>query len=127
MKLRELRELMNEHYYYWNAYGSEQHRLMYMEVQEQYRKKIIDRYNRIRKPQEAVIEVFYEQGYKWSVHVQNEQESRATGLTKAEAMKLAKELRKELNATINEQKLTRKEKAENISWLHEHSYNYMKV
>ena len=47
-----------------------------------------------------------------------------TGLTKAEAMKVANKLKKLTGAKIEAQKLTKEEKAENISWLRENSYNY---
>ena len=76
---------------------------------------------------EAVeINVYFELGYKWSVDITGKDESVATGLNKAEAMKLARQLKKEAGkgAIINEQKLTKEEKAENISNLHNDGFTF---
>jgi hypothetical protein len=73
----------------------------------------------------VTIEVFHEAGYKWSVHIEGEEESRETNINKAEAMQIARALKKTFkNAIINEQKLNRKEKAENIKTLHQTSETY---
>ena len=75
------------------------------------------------------ITVWYEFDYRWTVDVSGEDESRTTGLTKREAMDLARSIkRKEFggNAIIDEQKLSKQERKANISWLHEHGYSYTK-
>jgi hypothetical protein len=108
-----------------------------MELKEEIEKRFADRVQTIEEKEvtekpvkaeavEAVtIDVFYEAGYKWSVWVNDQ--SVDSSMTKKEAMALARKIKKEnKNAVINEQKLTKAEKAENISWLHEHSYNYKK-
>ena len=79
--------------------------------------------------QPTTITVWYEFDYRWTVDVSGEDESRTTGLTKAEAMHLARSIKKnEFNglAIIDEQKLSKQERKANISWLHEHGYSYTK-
>ena len=72
------------------------------------------------------INVTFEEGYRWSVDINNG-ESIDTGLTKREAMDLARELKKDYgNAVINEQKLSRAERKQNISNLHANGYSYTK-
>jgi hypothetical protein len=81
-----------------------------------------------RKQQEQAVEinVTFEEGYRWSVDI-NGGESIDTGLTKREAMDLARSLKKEYEgSTINEQKLSREERKQNISNLHENGYSYTK-
>lgn len=76
------------------------------------------------KAQATEINVYFEEGYRWSVDI-NGGESVDTGLTKAEAMTLAKSLKKQYdNAVINEQRLTKAERKQNISNLHENGYSY---
>lgn len=75
----------------------------------------------------SIIEVVYEEGYRWSVHVSGEEESRDTSITKAEAMHLARHIKRtEFNkrAIIREQKLSKLEKANNIRHLHSTSETY---
>ena len=77
--------------------------------------------------QTPTITVWYEFDYRWTVDVSGEDESRTTGLTKVEAMRLARSIKKsEFNglAIIDEQKLSRQERKANISWIHEHGYSY---
>jgi hypothetical protein len=74
-----------------------------------------------------IVRVFFELGYRWSVDVEGEGESRITNVTKKEAMALAKQIIKEEfggNAILDEQKLTRKQKAENIAYLHATTETY---
>jgi hypothetical protein len=76
---------------------------------------------------EPVIEVFYEEGYRWSVHVDGEEESRDTNITKAEAMRLARNIKRtefNMKANIKAQKLSRLERANNIRHLHTTSETY---
>jgi hypothetical protein len=73
------------------------------------------------------IEVFYEEGYRWSVHVAGEEESRETNITKANAMRLARTIKRiefNMNASITEQKLSQLEKVNNIKHLHSTSETY---
>lgn len=73
----------------------------------------------------AVINVTFDYGYKWTVYIEGEEESRDSYMTKKDAMRLARQLKKGFqNAIVNEQKLSRKEKAENIKWLHENTDLY---
>lgn len=74
-----------------------------------------------------VIEVFYEEGYRWSVHVNGEEESRDTSITKAEAMRLARHIKRtefNMRAIIKDQKLSKLEIANNIRNLHSTSETY---
>ncbi|MBD1379177.1 hypothetical protein [Metabacillus arenae] len=74
--------------------------------------------------EQTVINVFYEEGYKWTVNI-NGEESIDCSLTKKDAMVLARTLKKQYNnAVINEQKLSKKERKRNLSWLHENSFAY---
>lgn len=76
--------------------------------------------------EEVIINVTYEKGYRWSVDV-NGGESVDTGLTKREAMELARQIKKQhQNASINEYKMSKSERKENISYLHENGYSYTK-
>lgn len=78
-----------------------------------------------KREEEKTIEVFYEEGYRWSVHVEGEEESRDSNITKVEAMRLARTVKKELgNATISAQKLTKKERVQNIKHLHSTTETY---
>jgi len=116
MTMNELEALKVEHYENWDMTGYEGFRNNFIEVEAE----IIRRNN----PQQ-VIEVTFELGYKWSVGFEGK-ESVETGLTKAEAMKVAKRLKtfSDNKAIIKAQTLTKEQKAENISWLRENSYNY---
>ena len=77
------------------------------------------------KEETAIINVMFDYGYKWSVYIEGEEESRDSSLTKKDAMRLARQLKKGFkNAILNEQKLSRSEKAENIKWLHENTDLY---
>lgn len=74
------------------------------------------------------INVFYEEGYRWSVQLTNEEESRDSYLTKVEAMQLARTIRKnEFNGKIkiNEEKMTKKQRKDNIEWLRENTDLYV--
>jgi hypothetical protein len=76
---------------------------------------------------EPIIEVYYEEGYRWSVHVDGEEESRDTNITKAEAMRLARSIKRtefNMRASISAQKLSKLEKASNIKHLHSTSETY---
>lgn len=59
---------------------------------------------------QKIISVYYETNYKWSVSIAGEDESRACGLNKAEAVALAKEIRLREGGELNIQTLTREEK-----------------
>lgn len=87
-----------------------------------------ENYDRLvsQQPEQVEINVTFEEGYRWSVDI-NGGESIDTGLTKADAMHLARQLKKDYpNAKINEQKLSRAERKQNISNLHENGYSYTK-
>ena len=67
------------------------------------------------------IEVFYEEGYDWTVDVRGEEESRVTRATKKEAMEIARAIKKEEfngEAEIVAQTLNRKERSERTAYSH---------
>lgn len=121
MNLGELVALKNEWADLYSTHGAENFRTNFLEVEAE----ILTRCNEETPVKDTVINVFYEVGYKWSVDVDGE--SVDSSLTKKEAMGIARQLKKEIaNSVINEQKLTRQERKENLSWLHENSFNFMK-
>jgi hypothetical protein len=121
MNMAELKELHNHWKELYSQYGAENFRQNALEVEEEYLSRVAE----TEEIEPKVIEVFFEYGYKWSVHVMGEEESRDTNITKVEAMYLARKVRKELgNAVIKEQKLTRTERAENMSWLHQNTETF---
>jgi hypothetical protein len=94
-----------------------------MEINEELAKRFEERRN-ARDNME--INVTFEEGYRWSVDI-NGGESVDTGLTKADAMHLARTIKADYpNAKINEQKLSRDERKQNISNLHQNGYSYTK-
>lgn len=72
------------------------------------------------------ISVYFEHGYKWTVSVDGQDESVATGLSKVDAMALARSIKKDFigTTTINEQKLTKAEIVENMVALHEEGFTF---
>jgi len=73
------------------------------------------------------IRIFYEKGYRWSVYVEGEDESRNTNLNKAEALVLGRLIRRnEFNgqAKIDSQTLSKMEIKENIRELHQTTETY---
>jgi hypothetical protein len=124
MNLGELVELKNEWTELYSKFGAENFRQNAIAVQNE----ILSRCVEIVE-EEAVITVEYEIGYKWSVTV-NGGESVDTQLTKAEAMRLARKIKREEfkgNAEIVAQTLTKEERAENMAYLHEHTLTYATI
>ena len=83
--------------------------------------------SRVAPTQQTTIEVTFELGYKWSVSVQGEDESRVTDVNKATAMQIARQINKaEFNnkCIIAAQKLSKEERTENMQWLHENTYTF---
>ena len=118
MNLNELKELHTEWVELYSKYGAENFRINALAVE----KEILS-----RKP---VITVEYEIGYKWSVTVEGEGESRNTQLTKVEAMQLARRIKKaEFNgmAVIEAQTLSKAERSENMQYLHEHTLTFAAI
>lgn len=59
---------------------------------------------------QKIINVYYETGYKWSVFVSDEDESRACGLNKAEAVALAKKIQCQEGGNLSVETLTREKR-----------------
>lgn len=112
MNLGELVELKNDHITVYQATQCEMYREHALEVQTE----IISRTVEVVESK-PVVKVYFQQGYRWSVDVSGEEESIIINVTKKEAMAVAKELVKTLGATLEEQKLTKTERKENISYL----------
>ncbi|MFQ3543596.1 hypothetical protein Q7A53_05875 [Halobacillus rhizosphaerae] len=121
MNNKELNELLTE----WKE-------LYFSTKCDNFRENAIDVENElIRREKETkkiVISVFFETGYKWSVSVEGEEESRDTNINKNEAMELARDIRRNefgyKNSMIVEQKMNKKQKSENMKYLHENTETY---
>lgn len=112
MNLGQLVELKNDHIAVYQTTQCEMYREHALEVQAE----IISRTVEVVESK-PVVKVYFQQGYRWSVDVSGEEESIIINVTKKEAMTVAKELVKRLGATLEEQKLTKTERKENISYL----------
>jgi hypothetical protein len=124
MNLGQLVELKNEWTELYSKYGAENFRQNAIEVTNE----ILSRCVEIVE-EEAVITVEYEIGYKWSVSI-NAGESVDSQLTKAEAMRLARKIKREEfkgNAVIEAQTLTKAERIENMQYLHEHTLTFATI
>lgn len=78
-------------------------------------------------PKVPSIRIFYELGYRWSVYVEGEDESRYTNINKAEALVLARSIRRnEFNglAKIDSQTLSKLEIKANLRELHQTTETY---
>jgi hypothetical protein len=126
MNLGQLVELKNEWTELYSMYGAENFRQNAIEVTNE----ILSRCVEIVEEATPVITVEYEVGYKWSVTVASEGESRDTQLTKAEAMQLARKIKRNEfkgNAEIQAQTLTKEERSENMQYLHEHTLTFATI
>lgn len=112
MNLGQLVELKNDHIAVYQATQCEMYREHALEVQAEIVSRTVEVVE--SKP---VVKVYFQQGYRWSVDVSGQEESIIINVTKREAMAVAKELVKSLGATLEEQKLTKTERKENISYL----------
>lgn len=67
-----------------------------------------------------VINVFYQSGYRWTVDVEGEPESRLVNVSKAEATALAKHIQKTEGGKLNIQTLTKEERKQALidRWEH---------
>ena len=121
MNLGQLKELLNQWIELFNADGAENWKKNAEEVEKEY-------YSRIAQAEEVtkIISVFYEEGYKWSVDVEGEDESRITGINKKDAMIFARNLKASFNgkAEIEAQVLSKQERKNNMKWLHEETLTY---
>lgn len=125
LNLGELVELKNEWTELYSKYGAENFRQNAIEVTNE----ILSRCVEIVEEEEAVITVEYEIGYKWSVSIDGG-ESVDSQLTKAEAMRLARKIKREEfkgNAVIEAQTLTKEERIENMQYLHEHTLTFATI
>ena len=124
MNLGELVALKNEWTELYSKFGAENFRQNAIAVQNE----ILSRCVEIVEAT-PVITVEYEIGYKWSVSV-NGGESLDSQLTKAEAMRLARKIKRveyKGNAVIEAQTLTKEERAENMAYLHEHTLTFATI
>jgi hypothetical protein len=124
MNLSELITLKKEWTELYSVYGAENFRQNALEVE----KEILSRCVEIVEVT-PVITVEYEIGYKWSVTV-NGGESIDSQLTKAEAMRLARKIKRveyKGKAVIEAQTLTKEERAENMAYLHEHTLTFATI
>jgi len=119
MNLGELKALLNDHIDTYAKSGCEEYRQHAITVQNEIHSRIAE-----VEVNEVEIKVYFQLGYRWSVDINTQEESVVVNVTKAEAMKIARALRKENGGRIIEQKLTKEEKAENISYLMENSSVY---
>ena len=117
LSMEELIELKKERYELWVQYKCPDFREDAIALGNE-----ISRREMETAKAETIINVTFEEGYRWAVDVDGG-ESIETGLSKVEAMSLARELKKKLKkATINEQKLSKLERKSNMSYLHEQTY-----
>lgn len=67
-----------------------------------------------------VINVFYQSGYRWTVDVEGESESRLVNVNKAEAVALARHIQKTEGGALNIQTLTKEERKQALidRWEH---------
>lgn len=125
MNLAELKELHTEWVELYSVYGADNFRDNALAVENEILSRCVETVEVINK-----ITVEYEVGYKWSVTVVGEGESRDTQLTKAEAMRLARYIKKNEfkgKGIIEAQTLTKAERAENMAYLHEHTLTYSAI
>ena len=116
LSMEKLIELKNERYELWVQYKCPDFREDFLALDKEISRREME------EAAGTIINVSYEEGYRWSVDI-NGDESIETGLSKVEAMSVARELKKKFEqATINEQKLSKQERKSNMSYLHEQTY-----
>lgn len=128
MNLAELKELHTEWVELYSQYGAENFRENALALENEILSRCVETVEVVEVVNKITVE--YEVGYKWSVTVVGEGESRDTQLTKAEAMRLARYIKKNEfkgKAVIEAQTLTKAERSENMQYLHEHTLTYSAI